>query len=138
YTVKTLFIEKQANMLAVIPLLVIALMSVRAMSWYGQQTLIDTVGERVVADTQRDMFDHLIRRDLASLNAVHSSQFVSTMLYDATLMRDAYTRGAAAIGRETAQLVAFSAAMIYEDWQLAMIALFVLPPVAWVMERIGS
>ena len=138
YTVKTLFIEKQANMLATIPLLVIALMTVRAMSWYAQQTLIDTVGERVVADTQRDMFDHLIRRDLASLNAVHSSQFVSTMLYDATLMRDAITRGAAAFGLELAQLVAYAAVMFYEDWQLTLVAAVVLPAIAWAMQRIGS
>lgn len=138
YTVKHLFLEKQMNMLAIIPLIVVALMTVRAISWYGQQTLIDSVGERVVTAAQRDLFGGLIRRDLASLNAIHSSQFVSTMLYDATLMRDAITRGVAAIGLETAQLVAFAAAMIYEDWQLTLIALVVLPPVAWAMERIGS
>ncbi len=138
YTVKHLFLEKQAGMLAIVPLLVIALMTIRAISWYGQQTLIDSVGERVVTAAQRDLFGGLIQRDLASLNAVHSSQFISTMLYDATLMRDAITRGVAAIGLETAQLVAFSAAMIYEDWQLTLIALVVLPPVAWAMERIGT
>src|SRR6185295_2866724 len=48
YTVKHLFIQKQANMLVMIPLLVIALMTIRALSWYGQQSLIDSVGERVV------------------------------------------------------------------------------------------
>jgi len=137
-TVKTLFIDKQASMLAVIPILVVALMTVRAASWYAQQTLIDTVGERVVASVQRDMFDRLIRRDLASLNAVHSSQFVSTMLYDATLLRDAITRGAAAFGLEAAQLIAYAVVMFYEDWQLTLVALIVLPPVAWIMERIGS
>lgn len=137
-TVKTLFIDKQASMLAVIPVLVVALMTVRAASWYAQQTLIDSVGERVVASVQRDMFDRLIRRDLASLNAVHSSQFVSTMLYDATLLRDAITRGAAAFGLEMAQLIAYAAVMFYEDWQLTLVALIVLPPVAWIMERIGS
>jgi subfamily B ATP-binding cassette protein MsbA len=138
YTVKHLFLQKQASMLAIIPFVVIALMTIRAISWFGQQTLIDSVGERVVTAAQRDMFDRLIRRDLASLNAVHSSQFVSTMLYDATLMRDAITRGVAAIGLETAQLVAFGAVMIYEDWQLTLVALIILPAIAWVMERIGS
>ena len=39
------------------------------------------------------MFESLIRRDLADLNAVHSGQFVSNFLYDATLMRDALTNG---------------------------------------------
>ena len=138
FIVKSLFIDKQTSMLTIIPLVVIALMSVRALSWYTQQTLIDTVGERVVASAQRDMFDHLIRRDLASLNAVHSSQFVSTMLYDATLMRDAVQRGAAAFGLELAQLTAYAAVMLYEDWQLSLVALVVLPPVAWAMDRIGS
>lgn len=138
YAVKHLFIEKQPEMLAFIPLAVIVVMTTRAVSWYGQQTLIDSIGERVVTAAQRDMFDRLIRRDLVSLNSVHSSQFVSTMLYDATLMRDAVTRGVAAIGLESAQLVAFAAGMIYEDWQLTLIALVILPPIAWAMERIGS
>jgi subfamily B ATP-binding cassette protein MsbA len=138
YTVKHLFIQKQLETVAVVPLLIIAVMTVRAISWYGQQSIIDSIGERVVTFAQRDMFDRLIRRDLASLNAVHSGQFVSTMLYDATQMRDAITRGVAAIGLETAQLVAFAAAMIYEDWQLTLIAVVILPPVAWAMERIGG
>ncbi len=138
YAVKHLFIEKQPEMLALVPLAVVVIMTTRAVSWYGQQTLIDSIGERVVTAAQRDMFDRLIRRDLASLNAVHSSQFVSTMLYDATLMRDAVTRGVAAIGLESAQLIAFAAGMIYEDWQLTLIAIFVVPPIAWAMERLGS
>ena len=54
-----------------------------------RRVLIDSVGERIVARAQRDMFDSLIARDLASLNAVHSAQFVSNFLYDVTLMRDA-------------------------------------------------
>ena len=138
YAVKHLFIEKQSATLVLVPLAVIVIMTTRAVSWYGQQTLIDSIGERVVTAAQRDMFDRLIRRDLVSLNAVHSSQFVSTMLYDATLMRDAVTRGVAAIGLESAQLLAFTAGMIYEDWQLTLIAIFVVPPIAWAMERIGS
>ena len=58
---------------------------------------IDSLGEKTVAAAQRDMFGRLIRRDLADLNAVHSGQFVSNFLYDATLMRDAITQGVAAI-----------------------------------------
>jgi subfamily B ATP-binding cassette protein MsbA len=138
YAIKHLFLEKRPEMLAIVPLMLLVTMLARAVSWYGQQTLIDSIGERVITSAQRDMFDRLIQRDLASLNAVHSSQFVSTMLYDATQMRDAITRGVAAIGLETTQLAAFAAVMFYEDWQLTLIALLVLPPVAWAMERIGS
>ncbi len=138
YAVKYLFLAKDPRMLTVIPLALIALMVIRALSGYGQAMLIETVGERAITAAQRDMFDHLILRDLASLNAVHSGQFVSTMLYDATQMRDAITRGVSAFGLEATQLAAYGAVMIYVDWQLTLIALVVVPLVAWIMERIGS
>ncbi|MEI9885142.1 MAG: ABC transporter ATP-binding protein [Rhizomicrobium sp.] len=138
YSVKYLFLAKDPRMLTIIPVALIVLMVIRAISGYGQAMLIETVGERAITAAQRDMFDHLIQRDLASLNAVHSSQFVSTMLYDATLMRDAITRGVSAFGLETTQLIAYGAVMIYVDWQLTLIALVVVPLVAWIMQRIGS
>ncbi len=138
FTTKHVFQEKQGQFLWPVTFAVIAIMVVRAASWFGQKSLIDTVGERVVASAQRDMFDSLVRRDLASLNAVHSAQFVSGFLYDANLMRDAIAQGISAIALYAIQLVIYAGVMFYQDWQLALISLLVLPLVAWAMERIGS
>ena len=99
---------------------------------------IDSLGEKTVAAAQRDMFGRLIRRDLADLNAVHSGQFVSNFLYDATLMRDALTQGIAAIFLEAVQLVVYLAYVLISDWQLGALALIILPGVAWAMERLGG
>jgi len=93
YAVKYLFLDKQAAMLTIIPAAAVVIMTIRAVIGYGGQTLIESVGERAITAAQRDIFDRLTRRDLDSLNAVHSSQFISTMLYDATQMRDAITKG---------------------------------------------
>jgi subfamily B ATP-binding cassette protein MsbA len=138
YAIDNLFNAHRPEMLFIVPAIVVVLMLVRAASGYGAQTLIETVSERSINAAQHDMFKNLIHRDLASLNAVHSSQFISTMLYDATQMRDAITRGVSAFGMETTQLIAYAAVMVYFDWPLTLIALVVLPPVAWAMERIGS
>ena len=136
--VKQLFLVKNPQALAVIPLAAFGVLALRAASFFAQQTLVGSLGERVIAASQRDMFDNLIKRDMASLNAVHSAQFVSNFLYDASLMRDAITRGLAAAWLEVIQLVGLAALMIYQDWQLAVLSVIVLPLVAWVMERIGS
>ena len=74
-----------------------------------------------MAAAQRDMFARLIRRDLADLNAVHSGQFVSNFLYDATLMRDAITQGVAAIFLELVSLVVYLAYVLISDWQLGLL-----------------
>lgn len=121
-----------------LPAAVVAILWTRAVSYYIQQSRMDSVGETVVTAAQRDMFHALVRRDLASLNAVHSGTFVSNFLYDATLMRDAISRGVAAVALESVQLVALIGVMIYADWQLMVIGLIAIPGVAWAMGKIGS
>jgi subfamily B ATP-binding cassette protein MsbA len=136
--IKQLFMAKSSQMLFEIPLMVMGIMLLRAGFFYLQQSLIETVGERVVNAAQRDMFDSLIQRDLTSLNSVHSGQFISNFLYDATLMRDAITRGVAGVALQLVSVIALGGVMFYQDWRLAMVSIIALPGVAWVMDRIGS
>ena len=122
----------------IFPLEVLGVLWLRAMASYIQQSRIDTVGERVVTAAQRDMFHSLVRRDLASLNAVHSGSFMSNFLYDATLMRDAITKGIAGVALEFVTLAGLVGLMIYADWRLTLFVAIAVPGVAWAMERIGS
>ena len=127
-----------AQTIWILPLEVLGILWLRAAASYIQQSRIDTVGERVVTAAQRDMFHSLVRRDLAALNAVHSGSFVSNFLYDATLMRDAITKGVAGVALELVTLVGLVGLMIYSDWRLTLFVTIAVPGVAWAMERIGS
>ena len=122
----------------VLPLEVCGVLWLRALSYFIQQSRVDAVGERVVTAAQHDMFDSLVRRDLAQLNALHSGSFVSNFLYDATLMRDAIAKSVSAVGIDSTSLIALVAVMVNADWKLTLICLFALPGAAWAMERIGS
>jgi subfamily B ATP-binding cassette protein MsbA len=135
---KQVFMRHQAALLLPLSLMAFGIMAARAASLFFGRMLIDSLGERAVAKAQRDMFGRLIRRDLADLNAVHSGQFVSNFLYDATLMRDALTQGVAAIFLELVQLLVYIGVVLASDWQLGLISLLALPGVAWVMERLGG
>jgi subfamily B ATP-binding cassette protein MsbA len=136
--INLLFVKKQSQMLALIPAAVIAVLWVRAASTYGQQTIIGSLGERVVASSQRDIFASLVHNDLAGLNAVHSGQFISNFLYDATLMRDAITKGIAAAVLEALTLAGLIVVMVYEDWRLTIASVIVLPLIIWTMNRIAA
>lgn len=122
----------------ILPLAVLGTLWLRAVAYFIQQSQIETVGERVVNAAQADMFRSLIRRDLASLNAVHSATFVSNFLYDATLMRDAITKGISGVALELVTLIGLVCLMIYTDWQLTAFIAVAVPGVAWAMERIGG
>ena len=136
--VKQIFMRQQAEMLLPLSLAVVGVVAFRAVTLFFGRMTLDTVGEKTVAAAQREMFDRLIHRDLADLNAVHSGQFVSNFLYDATLMRDGLTQGIAAIFLEAVQLVVYLVYVLISDWQLGVLALVILPGVAWAMERLGG
>ena len=133
-----IFVRHKAELLVPISLMAFGIMTARAGGLFFGRMLIDSLGEKAVAQAQRDMFGRLIRRDLADLNAVHSGQFVSNFLYDATLMRDALTQGVAAIFLELVQLVVYVGIVLASDWQLGLLSLLALPAVAWAMERLGG
>jgi subfamily B ATP-binding cassette protein MsbA len=135
---KLIFIRHQAEFLLPISLAVAGVVGLRAITLFFGRMSLDSLAEKTVAAAQRDMFSRLIRRDLADLNAVHSGQFVSNFLYDATLMRDGLTQCLAAIFLEAVQLVVYLAYVLFSDWQLGVLALIILPGVAWTMERLGG
>ena len=136
--IKLIFLRHQAEMLLPMSLAVVGVVGWRAVTLYFGRRTLDSLGEKTVAAAQRDMFSRLIHRDLADLNAVHSGQFVSNFLYDATLMRDGLTQGLAAIFLEAVQLAVYLAYVLVSDWQLGALALVILPGVAWAMERLGG
>jgi subfamily B ATP-binding cassette protein MsbA len=134
---RQIFLENNASMLVVIPLAIAGVVALRAVTGYFEQYTLSNIAERVVSDVQRDMFASQIRLDIATLNDVHSGELVSKFLYDATLLRGSITRGVAGLGKEVVTLLVLGGVMIYEDWQLALISLLLLPPVAWVTGRLS-
>ncbi|HWE05311.1 MAG TPA: ABC transporter ATP-binding protein [Rhizomicrobium sp.] len=134
---RQLFLENNPRMLLIIPLAIVGVVALRAATAFGEQYVLNNVAERVVADVQRDMFSSQVRLDIATLNEIHSGELVSKFLYDATLLRGAITRGVAGLGKEFVTLVVLAAVMIYEDWQLALISVVLLPLVAWVTQRLS-
>jgi subfamily B ATP-binding cassette protein MsbA len=138
WEVKQIFVRHQAHWLLPLSLAAVGIVVLRATSLYFGRSTLDSLSERTVARAQTDMFGSLIRRDLAALNAVHSGQFISNFLYDATLMRDALTLGLASIFLETVQLVIFLTYVLVSDWQLGLLAMIAMPGVAWAMERLGG
>jgi subfamily B ATP-binding cassette protein MsbA len=138
YWVVDFFLRHDASMLVPLALLGFAVMVVRGFSAYIGKVSVDSLGERAVAAAQRDMFSSLIHNDLAALNEVHSGQFVSAFLYDATVMRDALSQSVAAIFLEFLSMIGLLGYALYRDWQLGLLMLIMLPAIAWTMERIGG
>src|SRR5258708_19105766 len=135
--IRYVFLEKRTDMVLLIPMAIVAAVTLRAALNFGETALTNMLGQRIVADTQRDMVRSLIAFDLQRLNLVHSGQFISNFLYDATLLRDAVTKGIAGLAKELLSLIFLASVMIYQDWRLLLGSGVALPLFAWVGRVLG-
>jgi subfamily B ATP-binding cassette protein MsbA len=117
----------------IVPLVLGGLGVVRGLALIGQSTLINRIGHGVVADIQQQLVGNFMRGDLARLRATHSGSFVSRILFDATLVREAATTGVINYVYNVVTLAGVVFAMFLNDWPLTVIALVIAPIVGWVL-----
>jgi subfamily B ATP-binding cassette protein MsbA len=120
--IKYLFLDKNADMLLIIPLGIMGVMLFKAAASYGAGVYLNHVGLRAVGDLQSAMFGALMRFDLAQLNAIHSGQFASNFLNDAAMLRETIVRSIQGLARDIVTLTGLGAVMYYQDWRLALAA----------------
>jgi subfamily B ATP-binding cassette protein MsbA len=130
-----LLVFKDPEALLVIPAEIIGLALMRALFQIGQATLINDTGHRVVGDMQVQLFGRLVRADLARLRSEHTGSYVSSVLFDANLIRQAFTDGVVVYFREALMVLAMVVVMFLNDPVLACVALVGSPAAMIVMRR---
>ncbi len=117
----------------VVPLELGAAGLVRGLAMIGQSLLINRIGHGVVADIQRQLIGNFIRGDLARLRATHTGNFVSKILFDASLVREASTAGVMNYIQNALTIVGVVVVLLLNDWALSSIVLIAAPIVGWVL-----
>ena len=131
--VDKLIVQKDAQAAIVIPLELIGLAVVRGVLQVLQARTVNRAGHSVVGDMQVQLFGKLIRADLAHLRSEHTGTYVSSVIFDANLIRQAFTDGVIAYVREGLTVVAMLAVMFWNDPAMAGAALIGAPIVILVM-----
>jgi subfamily B ATP-binding cassette protein MsbA len=116
------------------PAAILAAGLLRGLAQLVQAVLTNRLGNRVVADLQQQLYARLIRSDLAQLRAAHSGAYVSSVLYDAGLIREAATTGLVMYVQNLATALAMVVVMAVEELRLALVVLLAAPIVSWTLK----
>ncbi|AYG95262.1 ABC transporter ATP-binding protein [Brevundimonas naejangsanensis] len=128
-----------ANMVLIaVPLFIVVVAVIRSLSIVGQAALVNRLGHGVVGDIQKQLFSGMIRADLSRLRSQHSGTFVSSVLFDANLVREAFTGGVVNYTQNALMLLAVIIAMGFIDLPLTLIVLLGVPVVNWIIRRFGK
>jgi ABC-type multidrug transport system fused ATPase/permease subunit len=120
--------EGDERALAVI---VTAYIGVNAAAWLlGATTwqLLAGIGQRMVLELRRDLFDHLTSLSLRYFSEQKAGWIIARLTSDVDALSDVLTQGLTTLVVNTLTLIAAVIGLFLLDWRLGLVALLVLPP----------
>jgi ATP-binding cassette, subfamily B, bacterial MsbA len=132
-----IFVARNANMLTPVALGVLVVFVFKALGGYLQALLLGQIGNRVVADMQKQLFRHLIHADLAFFQARQAGALVAHFTSDIRLLQSVVSNAFTSVGKDALTLMVLVGVMFWQDWRLAVIAFVVFPVAIYPISRLG-
>jgi ATP-binding cassette, subfamily B, bacterial MsbA len=128
-------VEKNYHKIVVIGLLTMLIFVVRAAATYGSSVLLAWIGNRIVAENQRRMFDKLLHENIGYFADRHSAEFVSRLTTGAQAVCQVATVLVTTLGRDLMSLIALTYVMVIEDPIMSLAAFVIGPPALFFLRK---
>ena len=121
-----------------IPLAIILLSSVKAAAMYFQVLTVNSLALKITTDIQKAMAHRLIDADLATVTAEPAGAFISRIMNDLNLVREAFVRLANNLVRDVLTIFVMVGVMFWFSWLLSILVLAVYPLAMRPIIKIGN
>lgn len=130
--------EKNTTMLNWIVLSIIVVFVIRGIAYYGQSYLMNYVGQRVIIDIRRAVFEKLQRLSMSFYDKHKTGTIMSYVTNDVSALQSAMVDNVVEMITETVILVASIVMMIYLDWKLFLVTFATFPVVLFFIDSFGK
>ena len=100
---------------------------VKGLALFAQTVMVNALALRVSTDLQKDMAKNLIEADLQTISGEPAGVFMSRIMNDLNLVREAFVRLANNLVRDSLTVIVLVGAMFWLDWLMAFVVLAVYP-----------
>ncbi len=114
----------------------IVLFTVKGLATYGQVVMMARIGNAIIAENQRRMFDKLLAQDIGYYADRHSSEFAARISFGASAASQALNLVVNALGRDVLSLVALVGVMVWNAPMMALVAFVVMPPAVLTVRKL--
>jgi ATP-binding cassette, subfamily B, bacterial MsbA len=121
----------------IVPASLIGLFLFRGLLTFTTAYLMNWVGNKVLVDIRREMFTQLVRMPTHFFSKESAGKLVSRLVFEVSNLTLAATIALTAMVQETLVIVGLLAVMLYQNWQLTLIALVLVPFIAWAISKVG-
>ena len=113
----------------------VALFTTKGLATYGQTVMLSRIGNRIVADNQRAVFDKLLNEGLGFFSDRHSTEFIARLTTGAAAATQVINLLIASVGRDLFSLIGLVAVMVAQDPVMSFFSFIVAPPALFVLRK---
>jgi subfamily B ATP-binding cassette protein MsbA len=118
---------KNEALLFTLPLVILVVMTSRALADWVSRVADAWLGNRVIADLRIRMFDVLAYADLSWIQDTHSGRFVSAFVNDVPVVDRAGAKPLTAMVKNGLSTIFLIGMMFYMDWKLSILTIIAMP-----------
>ena len=133
-----IFINKNETLLFVLPVALFAVAVLKSAFSYGQNYLMNYVGNHIVTDIRQELFGRMVRLPVSYHDSNTSGRLVSRVINDVTLMANAIAGVLKDIFQQGLTFLAMLGVIFYQNWKLGSLSMIVIPLAAVTMVRMGK
>ena len=136
--VEKLFIQKNQNLMFLIPLGIVIAFTCKGLSLYFAKTIMISVGEEVRKSIQVDMMKNLIKADTEVIEKRHSGKIITNLISDVNFMTGLVSVAILILFKDSLTLIGLMGVMFYQNWKLSIIAIIMIPLASFFARLLGK
>lgn len=122
-----IFFNKDIAMLKLIPLAIILIYLLRGFGMYGQEYLMNYVGESIIRRLRNDLYNHIQDLPLSFFHREKTGTLMSRITNDVNIIKAMVSNAVTGSLRDFFTIIGLIIVILYRDWKMALFAFVVLP-----------
>jgi len=136
--IKEIFENKNKLMLYVIPVAIVLAFSIKALSIFITRIITTKVATKICSNISSIMAEKLITSDTLYITGKHSGKFISHFTWDLGMIFNTLTGAVVSLVKESITLIFLLGLLFYHDWQLALVAVIMIPITVFFSKSLGK
>ncbi len=130
------YVQRNYHEILIIGLATMIIFAAKGMASYGSSVTLSWIGNRIIAENQRRMFDKLLQQDIGFFADRHSSEFIARLTNGAVAVSQVINLLITAIGRDLMSVIGLCAVMVLQDPIMSLIGFIAAPPAFLVLRKL--
>jgi subfamily B ATP-binding cassette protein MsbA len=133
-----IFISRDERLLVILPLAILVVAALKGAFSYGQNYLMNYVGNHVITDIRQELYLQLMRLPVRFHDVNTSGRLVSRVINDVNLMANAVAGVLKDLFQQGLTFLAMIGVIFYQSWKLAAVSAIVIPISFYTMVQMGK